>query len=200
MLGTQIYLFWSLISLRHASGFINSYIVFANEDSFAQSIWKKNLASRMQSMMALGKRWFGFRRFKKLWRTIAIRAKAHRVDQNWQSLADKAQRGNHLAKNANLTCQDLVLSPTMKIWLWNFNEMCLKGLNLSSTRNSAFHHDLVLLQQAMNAVGVCSPQKWKHEHSGMIDFATFCCRWLDNHPFYLCQLKDSCAQAFWVSF
>jgi hypothetical protein len=55
----------------------------------------------------------------------------------------------------------LVLSPTMKIGLGNLNsnEMCLQGLNLSSTQNSAFHHDLVLLQQAMNAVGVCSPQK-----------------------------------------
>ena len=43
-------------------------------------------------MMALGKRWFGFRRFKKPWRAYAIRAKAHRLDQNWQSLAGKAQR------------------------------------------------------------------------------------------------------------
>jgi hypothetical protein len=47
----------------------------------------------------------------------------------------------------------------MKIGLGNSNEMCLQGLNLSSTQNSAFHHDLALLQQAMNAVGVCSPQK-----------------------------------------
>ncbi len=54
----------------------------------------------------------------------------------------------------------LVLSPTTKIWLGNSNEMCLQGLNLSSTRNSAFHHDLAWLQQAMNAVGVCFPQKW----------------------------------------
>ncbi len=48
------YPFWSLISNEHASGFLNS-IVFANEDSFAQSICKKDLASRRQSMMALGK-------------------------------------------------------------------------------------------------------------------------------------------------
>jgi hypothetical protein len=47
----------------------------------------------------------------------------------------------------------------MQIGLGNSNEMCLQGLNLSSTQNSAFHHDLALLQQAMNAVGVCSPQK-----------------------------------------
>ncbi len=40
--------------------------------------------------------------------------------------------------------------------------------------------------------GVCSPQKWKYEHSGMVDFVNFCCRWLGNHPFYQCQLKDSC--------
>jgi hypothetical protein len=53
----------------------------------------------------------------------------------------------------------LVLSPTMKTGLGNSNEICLQGLNLSSTQNSAFHHDLALLQQAMNAVGVCSPQK-----------------------------------------
>jgi hypothetical protein len=55
--------------------------------------------------------------------------------------------------------QTLVLSPTMKIGLGNSNEMCLQGLNISSNQNSAFHHDLALLQQAMNAVGVCSPQK-----------------------------------------
>jgi hypothetical protein len=47
----------------------------------------------------------------------------------------------------------LVLSLTMKIRLGNSDEMCLQGLNLSSTQNSAFHHDLLLLQQAMNAVG-----------------------------------------------
>ena len=58
-------------------------------------------------MMALGKRWFGFRRFKKCWRAFATRAKAHRLDQNWQSLASKAQRSDHEAKNANLTCQDV---------------------------------------------------------------------------------------------
>ncbi len=44
-------------------------------------------------MMALGKGWFGFRSFKKLWRAFATRAKAHCLDQNW--------------KNANLTCQDV---------------------------------------------------------------------------------------------
>ena len=47
--------------------------------------------------------------------------------------------------------------------------MCLQGLNLSSTQELAFHHDWSLLQPAMNAVGVCSPRKWKHKHSGMID-------------------------------
>ncbi len=93
----------------------------------------------------------------------------------------------------------LVLSPTTKIELGNSNEMCLQGLNLSSNQNSAFHHDLALLQQAMNAAGVCPPQKWKHEHSRMIDFATFCCRWLGNHSFHWCQLKGSCGQAFSVS-
>jgi hypothetical protein len=53
----------------------------------------------------------------------------------------------------------LALRPTTKIGLGTSNEMCLQGLNLSSTRNSAFHHDLALLQQAMNAVGVCLPRK-----------------------------------------
>jgi hypothetical protein len=52
--------------------------------------------------------------------------------------------------------------------------MCLQDLNLSSAQNSAIDHDLALLQQAMNAVGVCSPQKLKHEHSEIIDLATFC--------------------------
>ncbi len=33
--------------------------------------------------------------------------------------------------------------------------MCLQGLNLSSTQNSAFHHDLALLQQAMNGIECC---------------------------------------------
>jgi hypothetical protein len=33
----------------------------------------------------------------------------------------------------------------------------------------------------------------------MIDLATFCCRWLGNHSFHRCQLKDSCDQAFSVS-
>jgi hypothetical protein len=78
---------------------LNSCIVFcvefANEDSFAHSICKKDLASWRQSMMALGKRWFGFRRFKKCWRAFATRAKAHCLDQNWHSLAYKAQSSNH---------------------------------------------------------------------------------------------------------
>ena len=49
----------------------------------------------------------------------------------------------------------------MKIGLDNSNEMCLQGLNLSSTQKSAFHHDLALLQQAMNAVGGLLPTKVK---------------------------------------
>ncbi len=65
--------------------------------------------------MALGKRWFasGFwlGRFKKCWCAFSTSswalAKAHRLDQNWQSLASKAQHSNHWGKNANLrlTCQ-----------------------------------------------------------------------------------------------
>jgi hypothetical protein len=108
--GRCAYPFWGLISLQHASGFVNSCIVFVNEDLFAHSICKKDLASQRQSMMmALGKRWFGFkfRRFKKLWRAFANRAKAHLLDWNWQSLAYKVQRSDHWAKNANLTCWDV---------------------------------------------------------------------------------------------
>ncbi len=72
-----------------ALAMVNSCIVFANKDSFEQSICKKDLASRRQSMMAMGKGWFGFRSFKKCWRAFATRAKAHCLDQNWQSLASK---------------------------------------------------------------------------------------------------------------
>jgi hypothetical protein len=32
---------------------------------------------------------------QKIWRAFAIRAKAHRLDQNQQSLADKEQRSDH---------------------------------------------------------------------------------------------------------
>jgi hypothetical protein len=35
--------------------------------------------------------------------------------------------------------------------------------------------------------------------SGFQMFATFCCRWLGNHSFHRCQLKDLCARAFWAS-
>ncbi len=69
------------------------FTVFANADSFAQSICRMDLASRRQSMMALGKRRFGFRRFKKHWRALAARAKTQ--DQNWQSLAYKEQHSEH---------------------------------------------------------------------------------------------------------
>ena len=48
---------------------------------------KAVLASRRQTTVATGKRWFGFRRFKKSWRACATRAKARRLDQNQQSLA-----------------------------------------------------------------------------------------------------------------
>ena len=56
---------------------------------------KAVLASRRQTTVATGKRWFGFRRFKKSWRACATRAKARRLDQNWQSLAYKAHRSDH---------------------------------------------------------------------------------------------------------
>ena len=53
----------------------------------------------------------------------------------------------------------LVLGPAMEIWLGVINEMCLQGLNLSYTKDSVFNHDLALLQQAMNAEGICSPRE-----------------------------------------
>ncbi len=53
-------------------------------------------------MMALGKRWFGFQRFKKLWRALAIRAKAHHLDQS----------GNLLLVKRNA----LTTEPEMQIW------------------------------------------------------------------------------------
>ncbi len=87
---------------------LNSCIVFCERRFVRTFDSQKDLASRRHSMMALGKRsWFGFRRFKKCWRAFATRAKAHSLDQNWQSLAHKAQRSNHWAKNANLTSQDV---------------------------------------------------------------------------------------------
>ena len=61
----------------------------------------------------------------------------------------------------------LVQGSAMEIWLWVINEMCLQGLNLSSTKDTVFNHELALLQQAMNAKGICSPREWKHQHSGM---------------------------------
>ena len=53
----------------------------------------------------------------------------------------------------------LALGSAMEIWLWVINEMCLQRLNLSSTQDSVSNHDLALLQQAMNAEGICSPRE-----------------------------------------
>ena len=61
----------------------------------------------------------------------------------------------------------LVLGSAMDIWLGVTNEICLQHLNLSSSQVSVFNSDLALLQQAMNAEGICSPSEWKHKHSGM---------------------------------
>ena len=164
--------------------------------------WKRNQAlgpeSRRQAIMPAGKRGFGFRRFKKCWRAKATRAKAHRLDWNWLSLAYKAQCSNHWAKTANRTqhfmkhsslwswnekrkCQPrkhvgecccysptLALGSAMEIWLWVINEMCLQRLNLSSTQDSVSNHDLALLQQAMNAEGICAPRDWEINTPGRI--------------------------------
>jgi hypothetical protein len=173
-------------------------------------------------VLFVGKCEFRFRRFKKGLRALATRRKASLLDQHRQSLGYIAQRSNHWAKATNLTSQSvnhcgykvwlqkksqpekhvelqlgcsptLVLSPTTKIGLGNSNEMCLPGLNLSSNQ---VQHFIMIWRR----VGVCSPQKWKRQCSRMIDFATFCCRWLGNHSFHRCQLKDSCDQAFFSVF
>ena len=59
------------------------------------SVEQAYFSSRRQATRTIGKRGFGFRRFKKSWRARATRAKARRLDQNWQSLALKAQRSDH---------------------------------------------------------------------------------------------------------
>ncbi len=74
-------------------------------------------------------------------------------------------------KHAGTGCfclSTLALISTLKMWLGDINEMCLQGLNLSSTQKSAFHHELALLQPAMNVVGLCSSIKWKLNLSGRI--------------------------------
>ena len=65
----------------------------------------------------------------------------------------------------------LALSSTLNMGLGDINEMCLQGLNLSSTQKLALHHDSALLQPAMNAVGLCTLIKWKHKCSGMIGWS-----------------------------
>ena len=85
----------------------------------------------------------------------------------------------------------LVQSPAMKIWLGDINETWLQGLNLSSTEDSAFHHDSTLLQLAMNAVGVYSQesemintQGWFNGHNASISNTRMvlekCVNWLQN--------------------
>jgi hypothetical protein len=45
-----IYPFWSLISLEHASGLLNSCIVFANEDSFAHTSFRHHQSDVLQAL------------------------------------------------------------------------------------------------------------------------------------------------------
>ena len=76
-------------------------------------------------------------------------------------------------KHVRMCCRcspTLVLSPALEIWLGVSNEMCLQGLNLSSTEESACHHDSALLQPTMNTEGIYSPRMWKHNH-----FVTIAC-------------------------
>ena len=53
----------------------------------------------------------------------------------------------------------VVAGSAMDIWLGVTNEICLQHLNLSSSQVSVFNSDLALLQQAMNAEGICSPSE-----------------------------------------
>ncbi len=85
----------------------------------------------------------------------------------WKSNCKKhSQPEKHVELQFGCT-PTLVLSPTMKIWLGNSSEMCLQGLNLSSTRNSAFHHDLasrsrpwMLLESAPHKSENMNTQEW----------------------------------------
>ena len=67
----------------------------------------------------------------------------------------------------------VVAGSTMDIWLGVTNEICLQHLNLSSSQVSVFNSDLALLQQAMNAEGICSPSEWKHNTQGWISLNVF---------------------------
>ncbi len=98
-----------VLSLRTKIGSNNRY---AKRISLSEAVDHDDGAAR------LGKRWskFGFRRFKKYWRAFATRAKAHSLDQNWHYLAGRAQRSDHWAKNANLTCRN-VNHCDYKVWL-----------------------------------------------------------------------------------
>jgi hypothetical protein len=70
----------------------------------------------------------------------------------------KLQPRNHVG-----TCccysPTLALGSAMDIWLGVTNETCLQHLNISSSQVSVFNYDLALLQQAMNAEGICSPRE-----------------------------------------
>jgi hypothetical protein len=93
-----------------------------------------------------GKRWCGFRRFKKIGAPLPLMQKHTAwIRTGNLSLIKRNARSDHWGKNANLTCQavnhcdykksqpekhvesqfgcsrTLVLSPAMKIWIWNSN-------------------------------------------------------------------------------
>ncbi len=122
---------------------------------------------------------FGFRMFKTITRAIANPSKRllfrswtcdYRVQR--RTPYSRATVSINLYLFLNLNCElwkyfcvhvvcalrsarTLVLSPTVKIWLGDIDEICLQGLNLLSTHDSAPNHDLALLQPDMNLVGMC---------------------------------------------
>jgi hypothetical protein len=64
-----------------------SVTLFVHYSAVLEVLQKEGVVSRRQATMATGRSGFGFRRFKKSWRAHATRAKALRLDLNWQSCA-----------------------------------------------------------------------------------------------------------------
>ncbi len=90
----------------------------------------------------------------------------------WSWIAKKKLQhtGRKHVRMCCLCLSTLVLSPALEIWLGDSIEMCLQGLNLSSTEESAYHHDSALLLPAMNTEGIYYTRKWKHKR-----FVTITC-------------------------
>ena len=63
----------------------------------------------------------------------------------------------------------LALTLTVKTRLWDINETCLQGLNLSSYKVSELSNDLALLQHVMNAVGLCKSLREAQAGSALVN-------------------------------